>query len=243
MARQARANQESKFFHIITRGINGEKIFDSEEEKYKIIELYSDELRDWKILSYCIMSNHTHFIVDVENVNILSNNMKSINLTYSNFYNRRHDRKGHLFQNRFKSVPILSYNQLFENLRYIHNNPVMAKMVSNVFDYTFSSYNYFFEKKFSIVDSEFRKLIRDNFVDGKSFLDFHMEPLLKLCLDTDEDILRAKFRIMDNVVEYDIIDQVLSLFDAGLNKAEIAKGLGIDRKKVTRIVEKEKDKS
>ena len=95
------------------------------------------------ILSYCLMDNHTHFIFHTLNFSSLSKFMHQINMHYSLYYNKHNNRVGYVFRDRFKVQEINNRTQLFNCLRYVHNNPVKASMCKSMSDYKFSSYNEF----------------------------------------------------------------------------------------------------
>lgn len=98
------------------------------------------------IYSYCLMDNHVHLIIN-DNGNDISKVMKSINISYAMYFNRKNKRYGHLFQDRFRSEIIEDDMYLLEVSKYIHNNPVKAKMVEKAEDYKWSSYIYYINKQ------------------------------------------------------------------------------------------------
>ncbi|NVF12142.1 transposase [Anaerococcus sp. AGMB00486] len=236
MPRLARSIQNYNYFHIMTKGINKENIFYSDFYKNQIIRYYFDEKYDWDILAYAIMDNHTHFLVRVDNTEILSNIMKSINIRYSILYNNIEDRNGHLFQNRFKSSPIKSERQLFECTRYIHNNPVFAYIAKSPKDYKFSSYNDFFIENKDNISKCFIRLIKDNFKNENEFLKFHCERIFSLQLDTKEDTSIVKKYIMDKLEnKLDSNEKIKlskKLREMGFTKVEISKKLKISRNRI-----------
>ena len=94
---------------------------------------------DYKLYGYCLMDNHIHLTID-SNGSDISTIMKSINVSYVIYFNKKYRRCGHLFQDRFKSEVVESDRYLVELSRYIHLNPVRAKVVINASDYKWSSY-------------------------------------------------------------------------------------------------------
>lgn len=143
MPRIARRDLNTCFYHAIVQGMKKEFIFNTpiQIEKYK--EIIVEKLKDSNIiiLAYCIMNNHAHFLIYSEKSEYLSKFMQKLNSTYSNYYNKTNNRVGYVFRNRFYSQGINDNKQLFNCLRYIHNNPVKAKMVDVPEKYEFSSYN------------------------------------------------------------------------------------------------------
>jgi putative transposase len=92
-----------------------------------------------RILAFCFMSNHIHLAIQLGNVSI-SKIVQNLAFRYTRFFNWRHKTIGHLFQGRFKSVLVDSVSYLRELIRYIHLNPVRAKLVDNPTDYRWSSH-------------------------------------------------------------------------------------------------------
>ena len=99
-----------------------------------------------KVIAYCIMSSHAHFIYYVDNTNEISNMMRKINTLYAKYYNQKYERVGYVFRDRFKSQYIYSRDYLLKCIKYIHMNPVKAQIVNSEKQYKFSSYEEFREK-------------------------------------------------------------------------------------------------
>ena len=142
----------SSFYHVMVQGINREYIFKKNEyiEEYRKIikeKLYKSNVI---ILAYCIMNNHAHFLIYTEKSQYLGKYMQRVNTTYSNYYNKMEKRVGYVFRDRYMTQDILSKEQLYNCIVYIHNNPVKAKMVDKISEYKYSSYNEFIENKFII---------------------------------------------------------------------------------------------
>lgn len=126
----------------MVQGINKEYIFGKpkEAEKFKEIILRKLEQSNVIILAYCIMGNHAHILIYSEKSENISKYMQKVNTTYSQFYNKETRRVGYVFRDRYCSQDILNERQLYNCLRYIHNNPVKAKIVKCMEDYEYSSY-------------------------------------------------------------------------------------------------------
>ena len=169
MPRIARRDLNTCFYHAIVQGMKKEFIFNTpiQIEKYK--EIIVEKLKDSNIiiLAYCIMNNHAHFLIYSEKSEYLSKFMQKLNSTYSNYYNKTNNRVGYVFRNRFYSQGINDNKQLFNCLRYIHNNPVKAKITVSMKDYKYSSYNEFLGKKEIICSKGLDLLFNDmdNFKD------------------------------------------------------------------------------
>ncbi len=126
MPRTARIVGNSGFYHIVSRG-NGKQILFEEDADYlfflKLLKKTRQE-EDFSILAYCLMENHFHLLLKIGTD--MGRIMKRICTTYALYFNEKYEHVGHLFQGRYKSVPVESDAALMSVVRYIHNNPVKA---------------------------------------------------------------------------------------------------------------------
>ena len=141
MARPLRVEYPGAYYHVINRGNGGERIFKSDRDKEKFLEYLAKDNERFAIIihSYCVMTNHYHLIVETPQPN-LSIAIQWLNVSYATYYNKKHRRNGHLFQGRFKAILINADEYIIQLSRYIHLNPVRAKMVLKPGDYPWSSY-------------------------------------------------------------------------------------------------------
>ena len=141
LPRQAREKGEFSTYHIIQRGNDRKEIFLSDYDKSRFIEtlIKMKNKYNFIIYAYCLMDNHVHLLIN-DNGNDISKIMKSINVSYVLYFNRKYKRCGHLFQNRFRSELITDDIHLLEVSKYIHNNPVKASIVQRPEAYRWSSY-------------------------------------------------------------------------------------------------------
>jgi putative transposase len=148
MARPLRVEYSGAYYHIINRGNAGENIFIDERDREKFLEYLAKGIERFttRIHAYCLMSNHYHLLFETPQAN-LSVAIQWINVNYSVYFNKRHQRKGHLFQGRFKSILLDANEYLVLLSRYIHLNPVRAKMVTHPLGYSWSSYPVFAGKR------------------------------------------------------------------------------------------------
>jgi putative transposase len=144
MARPLRIEYPGAFYHVMHRGNTGSDIFKSDRDRDKFLEYVCKAVERYeiKIHSYCLMTNHYHFLLETPHPN-LSQAIKWINVGYVAYFNRKRRRSGHLFQGRFKAVVIDADEYLKHLSRYIHLNPVRAGMVKFCKDYPWSSYPVF----------------------------------------------------------------------------------------------------
>jgi putative transposase len=141
MARQLRVEFEGATYHVTARGNERKKIFNSSRDYNKFLEYVSDAREKHRFLlhAYVLMGNHYHLIIETPEAN-LSRAMHHINSSYTTYTNIKRKRSGHLFQGRFKAILIDKDAYLLELSRYVHLNPVRAKMVDDPLAYRHSSY-------------------------------------------------------------------------------------------------------
>jgi len=141
MARPLRLEYEGAVYHVTSRGNAREEIFLDDDDRSRFLVILSDVVKrhGWICHAYCLMTNHYHFLIETPQAG-LSRGMQMLNGTYTQWFNRRHKRVGHLFQGRFKAILVEKDSYLLELARYIVLNPVRAKMVQSVHDWPWSSY-------------------------------------------------------------------------------------------------------
>lgn len=142
MSRIPRNYIKTSFFHVITQGINKSYIFERAEDiKYYIKIMYQlTQEQKIKIIGYCIMSNHAHMLIETEEINELSKYMQRLNTKYGKYYNKKYNRVGYVFRDRYRAQGIYTEKYLYNCLRYIYNNPVKAGICKNAEDYPYSNY-------------------------------------------------------------------------------------------------------
>lgn len=151
MARKARIVSVTGVYHVMLRGINRNVIFHDEQDFRKFVNVLERQAHPvdsnglelepvCNIYAYCMMSNHVHLLVE-EHGKSMSELMKSIGISYVSYVNKRYDRCGPLFQDRFLSEPVDDVGYFIKLLRYIHQNPLKAGMVNDLDAYPWSSWN------------------------------------------------------------------------------------------------------
>jgi REP element-mobilizing transposase RayT len=155
MPRVARIKSKSKIYHIMIRGINQQNIFSVDEDYKKFIAILAKYRKksEYKIYAYCLMGNHAHLLIK-EGKEALSHTMKRVGTSYVSWYNWQYNRKGHLFQDRYKSEPVEDDVYFLTVLRYIHQNPLKAGLANDISSYQWSSYNEYINQP-KIVNIEF----------------------------------------------------------------------------------------
>ena len=113
MPRMERIKSKTKVYHVVDRGINKQNIFLDQQDlkKYREEVKKTKEKYNYEILAYAFMNNHVHFVIYDKNDN-MSTAIQSLNVRYSIYFNKKYDRIGHLFENRFKS-------RVIENEKYL----------------------------------------------------------------------------------------------------------------------------
>ena len=137
---KVRIASEGDFYHVTTRGVAQHNIFEDDDDREFMLKLLrnSTEKHQVEILAWCFMSNHVHLLIHapLSNVAVFMNSLLS---RYARYYNKRHSRSGHLFQERFYSTPIDTDEYLLVAVRYIHFNP-HGIGVKDIERYRWSSY-------------------------------------------------------------------------------------------------------
>lgn len=99
----------------------------------------------YSLLSYCIMPDHYHLLIKIEDKKMISKYISKIENSYTRYFNLKHNRKGPLWQNRFKYTMIKNQNEFSHVSRYIHLNPTTNHLVDRPEKWPFSSYKDFFD--------------------------------------------------------------------------------------------------
>jgi len=141
MARPLRLEFAGALYHVTARGNRQEDIYEEDGDRVEFISIFQDvcESYNWVCHAYCLMSNHYHLLIETPDAN-LSKGMRQLNGVYTQAFNRKHNRVGHLFQGRYKAILVEKDGYLLELSRYIVLNPVRAGMVRCAVNWCWSSY-------------------------------------------------------------------------------------------------------
>jgi len=198
MPRRARQKSESGIYHIILRGINRQNIFEDEEDNYRFLQtlMHYTEISGYELYAYCLMGNHVHLLLRVDK-EPLEQILRRVCGSYVYWYNRKYERIGNLFQDRFKSEPVEDDPYFLTVLRYIHQNPFKANLVERNGEYKWSSYSAYMSgamNKSKLVDLDFTLKLFDKDQNRavKAFREFHNQVNDDDCLDIDD-----RYRITD----------------------------------------------
>lgn len=141
MARPLRIEYDGALYHVTSRGNDRKRIFkdDSDRELFLNTLAQVNERFHWICHAYCLMNNHYHLVVETPDGN-LSKGMRQLNGVYTQTFNKRHGRLGHVFQGRFKAILVQKESHFVEVCRYVALNPVRAKTISHPRRWKWSSY-------------------------------------------------------------------------------------------------------
>lgn len=141
MSRPLRIEFPGALYHVTSRGDRREDIFLDDTDRARFLAVVAQGLArfDAQLLAYCLMSNHYHFVLHTRRGN-LSALMRHINGIYTQAFNRRHGKAGHLLQGRFKAILVDRQAYLLEVCRYVELNPVRAGMVADAAAWPWSSH-------------------------------------------------------------------------------------------------------
>jgi len=129
------------YIHAYNRGVDRTTIFFRESDYHYFVELMARALDDSDVLllSYVLLPNHFHMVVEQHSPYAVSLFMKDVCEAYAKFINRSRGRCGHLFQDRFKVDEVKDAGELLRLSRYIHHNPVAAGLATSILDWKFGS--------------------------------------------------------------------------------------------------------
>ena len=226
MSRQSRNKIITSFFHVMTQGINKSYIFEKEQEiKHYIDIMYKIKNKyDVRIIAYCIMNNHAHILVKVKNIEDLSGFMHNLNTQYAIFYNKRNNRVGYVFRDRYKSQGIYTERQLYNCISYIFYNPVKVGICKKPEEYPYSNYR---EQEFKVIEPQ----VEDEFID----IDEEKRSVSEII---NEYLNNKNINyVINNEQELKEITAYLK-FKKGISYRKIEKELGIGREKLRKLLKK-----
>jgi REP element-mobilizing transposase RayT len=140
MARPLRIQFPGALYHVTSRGNARAPIFLGDSDRHLFLDVLGTAIDrcHWRCHAYCLMTNHYHLVLETPRAN-LSRGMRQLNGLYTQRFNRRHERVGHIFQGRFTGILVERESHLLELARYVVLNPVRAGMVPTADDYRWSS--------------------------------------------------------------------------------------------------------
>lgn len=239
MPRQARKKSGSGIYHIMLRGIDQQQIFEDAEDYLRFLDIVKACRREceFRLYAYCMMGNHVHLLLKDQRDN-LETIFRKIGARYVYYYNVKYQRTGHLFQDRFKSEPVEDDAYFLTVLRYIHQNPVKAKLCAEVEEYLYSSFaEYLHESDFIDTDFVF------GMIDRSDFAKFNNTPNSDVCMeishttrrgvtDTQAQLIIEQVSQCKTVVEFQRLEQpkkeqyIKKIYDRGVSVRQLSRLTG-----------------
>jgi len=142
MARKPRIEYEGAFYHVITRGNQRQKIFKDPADYQQFLQVLTTYKTRYAfhLYAYVLMGNHVHLLIETTGTP-LSKILQGVNQSYTLYFNRRYKMIGHLFQGRYKAILCDRDAYLLGLLKYIHANPVRARIAETTDAYRWSSHH------------------------------------------------------------------------------------------------------
>lgn len=212
-------------------------------DRRKFINLLQEtkEKFEYEIFSYCLMTNHIHLLIKDSGGEKLSHIFNSLAISYSGYYNKKYERTGHLFENRYKSKTVEDDGYILRLVRYIHQNPEKGGICSTE-SYRWSSYKEYLFKN-TLVDTKYVfSVLNENFEQAKKeFIEYNKleysykdyadyEIATKLSVEEAEEVIRKVLKIED-IQQIKIYNKEIR--DELLRKSKEIKGISI--KQLSRI--------
>ncbi|PHQ78968.1 MAG: hypothetical protein COB66_07785, partial [Coxiella sp. (in: Bacteria)] len=149
MPRKPRQHVPNAFYHVYNRGINKQNIFQDHQDRRIMYRYIGDSIDkyDSKIHAFCLMANHYHLLAQTGDIP-LGKFIHHFSSRYTRYFNKKYGRSGYLFESRYKGIILDKEGYLLTLMRYIHLNPVRAKLVESPEDYQWSSHNLYLNKSF-----------------------------------------------------------------------------------------------
>jgi putative transposase len=218
MARPLRIEYPGAVYHVTSRGNGRKNIFEDDQDRQIFLSILGSVVKryNWLCHSYCLMDNHYHLMIETPDAN-LSAGMRQLNGVFTQAYNRRHRKPGHIFQGRFKAILVQKENYLLELCRYVVLNPVRAGAVQKVEDWRWSSYQAtagigkdqevltsdwilgLFATQRTVAKRRYRKFVRDGIHGGASWEELQSKVLLgeEEFVEKFRDVLEDKKQVKE----------------------------------------------
>jgi len=286
MAREARKVAETGVYHTIIRGVNKQQIFECSNDYQRFIEILQrvcgvdnspkpgtpipyDEpagfveipVRQCYIYAWCLMSNHVHLLLKtVDNVEI-GEAMKSITSSYALYYNKKYERVGHLFQERFLSQPVDNWDYFVTLLRYIHQNPIKGFVIEKLSEYRWCSWTEYIGKEdFGITSKktvlnrltieELARLIDEEIPENETdkVIDYEFKKTRTLTRDEEAWKVIKELTGASNLAEFQQIERpkqkyyLFELTERGIGPRTLSRLTGVQYTIIVRATSAAKDK-
>ena len=246
MARISRKCYEFGYFHIMVQGIEKRFIFSENSLKLAYMKFIEEASKKYEvqIIAYCIMDNHSHYLVYSNDINNVSKVMASTNTRYAKLFNYTMNRCGYVFRDRYRCQNIYTGDYLRHCINYIHNNPVVAGICDSPEKYQFSSYNLYIKK---LISEDIIKMIYGKDIDYLKYIKETSENMDFLEIDNEfgkqrnekpNDVLK-RFENINVKDEKNIAILANELLKCcNITTKDVANLLNIQRTKLYRIMKK-----
>lgn len=252
MPRKSRQRSRTGIYHIMIRGINKQDIFEDDHDRRRFIGILQKKKAEMGFIlyAYCLMPNHVHLLIKEDEMARIDRIMHKINTEYAMHYNFKYSRVGHFFQDRFSSEVVESESYFLNVLRYIHMNPVKARLLKEPEFFLWSSMNDYYKyyrNETTWFETEHAQVYWSDF---SSMLRFTLEENDDQCMDIDglrsvcDDQLRKELslkydldslRICSKEIRYRMIRSMME--ESKVSRLQLARVLGLNRRTITRALE------
>ena len=255
MPRRARKESITNIYHIMLRGINRQTIFHDDGDRSVFLTALKKykETSGFKIHAFCLMPNHIHLLLETGE-EPLETIFKRVGVSYAGWYNKKYERVGHLFQDRFRSEAVETPRYYMTVLRYILQNPTKAGMEDRPGTYRWSSYLAYEKGKGSLTDTEYALEL---FGSREALIGFVQTPNTDVALDEEQFDRRLRENYekevmlqitgCESVSEFQKLDKpaqkafVSELYQAGLSTGQISRLTGIPKTTVHRMIKQDSE--
>ena len=252
MPRKARTFSGSNIYHVMLRGINKQNIFEEDEDRFYFMKTLDvcKEISGFRLHAFVLMSNHIHLLIEPadESLDMI---FRRIGTRYAVWYNRKYQRAGHLFQDRFRSENVETDLYFMTVLRYILQNPMKAGLEKAPGSYPWSSYRAYALGKSAVTDMQFavdlfgnREVLleyigqnNDDVVMDDDDFDWrlHDQPAKEIMLKLTQCSSVSDFQRLDPSVQK---KYAWELYRNGLSLGQIARFTGLSKSTVHYTVQK-----
>ena len=255
MPRTAREMSRSNIYHVMLRGINRQDIFEEDEDRRYFMSL----LKEYKatagfiLHAFVLMSNHIHLLIEPKD-EPLDRIFRRIGTAYAMWYNRKYQRTGHLFQDRFRSENVENDQYFLTVLRYIIQNPMKAGMESRPGSYRWSSYLAYRQGKGTVTDTQYAMSF---FRNGEELIDYLSRENEDTALDEAncdrrlrDETAKEQMKQITNCASVPAFQQLNSqqkkeyaraLYNAGMSLGQISRMTGMPKTSVYKAAKAMKD--
>lgn len=177
-------------YHITSRGNHRNDIFRDEADFGMYLILMKECLKyyekyDYKLICYCLMTNHVHLLIQANNKEV-SYLIRRLHSMYAIYFNKKYNYIGHLWQDKYFPELIEDDKQMLATSRYIHLNPVRANMVKNAEEYPWSSFKkYIGQEKEELISSE-KILMYFKEKDSRKLYKYFVESAIKIRVEGEK---------------------------------------------------------